>query len=148
MIPEGFKHCHHHYYVNRRGDVWSIKKQGLITQRKTPKDYWQVVVQEPGKQTARGRKNLRIHTLVMQTWGPPKPVWADQIRHLDGNKDNNHITNLAWGDNALNYQDYVKHHGPRGKTHCLRGHPKTPENTGTDSRCLPCRRWKWKNRPR
>lgn len=39
-----------------------------------------------------------VHHLVMQTYGDPKPdqhnIWV--ITHLDGNKNNNHISNLKW----------------------------------------------------
>ena len=46
---------------------------------------------------------ISIHTLVLETFIGPCPV-GYQCRHLDGNKLNNHYTNLCWGtakDNAI-----------------------------------------------
>jgi hypothetical protein len=36
-----------------------------------------------------------VHRLVALAWHK-KPPWATQVNHIDGNKTNNHFTNLEW----------------------------------------------------
>lgn len=38
----------------------------------------------------------KIHLLVLEYFGPPKPSPKHQCNHKDGNKENNHISNLEW----------------------------------------------------
>src|SRR5262245_18248010 len=46
---------------------------------------------------AEGRPVSRhVHVLVLETFVGPRPA-GQQCRHLDGNKENNRLTNLAWG---------------------------------------------------
>ena len=42
--------------------------------------------------------NVYIHKMVMECFGPPMPIDGQDyvIVHLDGDKTNNHYTNLAW----------------------------------------------------
>lgn len=45
-----------------------------------------------------------IHRLVLSTWfGLPEKDGLD-VNHIDGNKDNNHISNLEWCSRAENLQ--------------------------------------------
>lgn len=53
-------------------------------------------------------KSLRIHTLVLITFSGPRPD-EYQCRHLDGNKQNNHLTNLIWGTPKENANDRRNH---------------------------------------
>ena len=51
-----------------------------------------------------------LHKLVMLAFGPPPPDdgrWV--VRHLDGDKTNNHINNLSWGTDADNLYDAQRH---------------------------------------
>jgi hypothetical protein len=50
-----------------------------------------------------------IHRLVALAFlGTPHRI-TDEIRHLDGNKQNNHFTNLAWATRQENHADKVVH---------------------------------------
>lgn len=49
------------------------------------------------------------------------------IRHLDGDKSNNQLTNLAWGTRSENMQDVILHRSGRGET----------ENTSSESPWYP-----------
>jgi hypothetical protein len=56
-----------------------------------------------------GKKDSRfIHTLVAEHFICPRPE-AMVVRHLDGNPNNNHAENLAWGTQRDNAQDKKRH---------------------------------------
>lgn len=52
---------------------------------------------------------ISLHGLVMDVFGPPKPSAKHIIRHLDGDKLNNRIENLAWGTHRENKADAIRH---------------------------------------
>ena len=58
------------------------------------------------------RKHVPVHRLVALVYLEEKPDWATEIRHIDGDKNNNHASNLAWGTAKLNALDRDRH----GKT--------------------------------
>ena len=98
-----------------------------------------------------GRKQ-RVHRLLLTTFvRPPKP--GEVTRHLNGNPADNRLENLAWGTQAENMQDSVRHgtHKNVGRTHCNEGHPfdessvlwvrKSGDRAGQGYRlCRPCTR--------
>ena len=53
---------------------------------------------------APGKKTKSVHHLVASTFLGPRPEGMD-IRHLDGNRENNAITNLAYGTRSENLRD-------------------------------------------
>lgn len=65
-----------------------------------------------------GTKRYLVHKLMAELFLPPKPSEKHQIRHLDGNKENNSVDNLAWGTSKENADDREKHgRTSRGKEH-------------------------------
>lgn len=54
------------------------------------------------------KRTLHVHALVLKTFAGP---CSDGMvcRHLDGNKTNNHVSNLAWGTPKENSQDMILH---------------------------------------
>lgn len=77
------------------------------------------------KATSNGHHVLRfrnwtwyVHRLVLEAFGPPQPP-GTECRHLDGNHDNNHISNLAWGTRRENIQDFIDLHGRGIKAHLM-----------------------------
>lgn len=76
------------------------------------------------------RRTQQVHRIVAEAFIGPRPEGAD-IRHLDGNPRNNHVSNLAYGTRSENMLDEVhagRHYQTR-KTHCPQGHPYSVENT-------------------
>lgn len=72
----------------------------------------------------------RIHVLVAEAFIGPRPPGA-VTRHLDGDAQNNHVSNICYGTYGENLRDSVRHgtHQMASKTHCIHGHEYTPENT-------------------
>lgn|SRR5690625_1487415 len=90
------------------------------------------------------RKTTQIHRLVAGAFLGPRPDGME-VRHLDGNPQNNRLGNLAYGTRSENRIDRVRHgvdHNAR-KTHCKHGHEFTTSNTyqrpGGGRRCRRCK---------
>lgn len=59
---------------------------------------------DDGYQVVRlGRRNIRLHVVVQLAW-----AGAPEVRHLDGDHENNRPGNLAWGSRVENEQDKRK----------------------------------------
>lgn len=58
---------------------------------------------------ANSDKRIRkVHVLVLEAFTGPCPSGC-QCRHIDGNPENNRISNLAWGTSLENNQDKILH---------------------------------------
>lgn len=51
-------------------------------------------------------QSISVHRLVALTY-LPNPNNFPEVNHIDGNKANNHVSNLEWCDRAYNVNDYV-----------------------------------------
>ena len=95
---------------------------------------------------SRGKaKTVSVHKHILLAFRGPAPE-GHECRHLNSIRTDNRIENLAWGTHSENAQDQVRHgtHRNISKTHCIRGHEFTPENTysrGKNQRtCMTCKR--------
>lgn len=79
-----------HVYINRRGFLEEIS--GFI-------NFGYHVVGITNNDGI--RKNIRVHRLVAEAF-IPNPLNKPQVNHLDGNKLNNHYTNLEWATASEN----------------------------------------------
>lgn len=93
-----------------------------------------------------GRKQTRtVHSLVTETFHGPWPD-GQEVRHLNGDNLDCRASNLCWGSRIENMADKIVHGTmyQLNKTHCVRGHEFTPENTyqqaGGGRGCRECRR--------
>lgn len=116
-IPEGFRVIpgFPRYAINESGTILSICVGGFDDRTKswcnakqinpdTDKDgYPRVILVHNGR-----RFTVKVHKLVLLTFVGPCPDGM-QCRHLDGNKTNNHVLNLAWGTRAENANDKTLH---------------------------------------
>jgi hypothetical protein len=70
---------------------YSIRKgRFCVPTNNNSKGYWRVGIQINGKQ-----KHFAIHRLVAKAF-IPNPDNLPQINHIDGNKNNNCVSNLEW----------------------------------------------------
>jgi NUMOD4 motif/HNH endonuclease len=133
------------YEVSSDGQIWSRPRErtrgGILKPGVAGDGYLYVRLCRPGRRHAR-----MIHLLVLEAFAGPRPdpppgCKRIDARHLDGNRLNNSITNLAWGTHSENQLDRVRHGADpnASKTHCNRGHEFTPENTYNYRRRRYCR---------
>ena len=106
------------YEITRDGRVisysgWRGNDERELQQTLNASGYLSVRIIVNGK-----RKRQTVHGLVARTHIGPKPAPGYEVRHLDGNKLNNHHKNLAWGTRKENAEDR-EHHGrtSRGEKH-------------------------------
>lgn len=100
------------YVVGDDGSVWSRCQQGRWFRMaewrrlRTPPDnygYAQVNINLLGK-----RSHFLVHRLVMLTFVGPKPSGLC-IRHLNGDRSDNRLVNLAYGTYQENAEDTIRH---------------------------------------
>ena len=53
-------------------------------------------------------RHFRVHTLVLETFVSPKPLGCE-TRHINGNRLDNRLSNLAWGTSKVNSEDAIRH---------------------------------------
>ena len=74
----------------------------LIQQLDGQKHYFQVSLSKNGKV-----KKIQVHCLVAQTF-IPNPKNKPEVNHIDGNKQNNNVTNLEWVTTKENMQHALR----------------------------------------
>ena len=105
-------HLDERFLVSSHGRIIGAKGKELIPQKRLSgrkKGYWHVAV---------GRKHKPpIHVLVTRAFYGELPKGL-LTRHLDGNKDNNHLDNLRYGTISENNKDSIRHGtSTRGELH-------------------------------
>ena len=107
--------------LHPRGGVHH-RKGRLLKPSKDHKGYIQYGLSKNGK-----TKSVTVHQLVAKAFLEGEGI----VRHLDGDRENNHYTNLAYGTYQENTIDSVNHgtHYKASKTSCANGHPYTDETT-------------------
>lgn len=112
------------YEVSNRGVVrsWSKQKQGQALSPGRNRDgYLQVRLV---------KKTVCVHRLVLAAFVGPLPSGL-VTRHLNGDRTDNRLSNLAYGTHSENARDAVAHgaHYEAAKTECSNGHPFSATNT-------------------
>jgi len=102
-VPAGFKEIpgyNGRYSINEKGQVWSALSSKILSQHlDSQKKYLQSLMMVAGRKAGLPRY---IHKLVAFTWLdlPPGEIGTKRgqycVNHKDGNKMNNHVSNLEW----------------------------------------------------
>lgn len=87
------------YKITSWGRVFSDFSGKFMALNETPKGYLRVTLQY--KSGHKYHKHLKVHRLVAEAF-IPNPDGKPQVNHIDGNKQNNSVTNLEWVTNAEN----------------------------------------------
>ena len=87
----------------------------VLRQSPNPRGYLRVVLRRDGRSN-----NHEVHTLVALAFLGPRGATDEQVRHLDGDRQNNIPENLSYGTRSENQLDTYSY---RGYHHRL-----TPEN--------------------
>lgn len=96
------------YVIYEDGRVWSDFKKGFLRLTIHCKGYHQAVLQVNGKP-----KRTGVHRLVMLAFNPIDNADEYQVNHIDGDKSNNHLSNLEWTTCKENIH-HAMEHGLRG----------------------------------
>lgn len=109
------------YEVSDQGRVRSLPRattSGRILKQGYTNMGYLFVSLSNGKRTSRG-----VHRLMGLAF-LPNPDDLPQVRHLDDDKNNNHLSNLAWGTTSHNGLDAVRNgvHPNTRKTGCKYSH--------------------------
>lgn len=131
------------YDVSDQGRVRSWRKIGRPFPAYRLTDAPRMLHPRPSKRgylvVSGGRGTVVVHKLVMLAFVGPRPDGME-TRHLNGDRLDNRLSNLAYGTSSENTQDTLRHgrHYAGRRTHkvrhkvrtaCFRGHPYTEANT-------------------
>lgn len=130
------------YEASEDGEIRSVTRRGVkgrtLKHGRAHGGYHTVVLSRAGERHA-----FTVHRLIAETFIGPKPDgW--HTRHLNGDKGDNRIANLAYGTASQNELEKVAHGGNylANRTHCPEGHEYTDENTMRNGRghrhCREC----------
>lgn len=131
----------------RRGSGWLAIPETILSPAVRASGHLMVSLSRGDSQ-----RSVDVHKLVMLAF-VGEPPHLTEVRHLDGNHANNHLSNLRYGTRSENLHDAVRHgtHHWAKRTHCKNGHEYTPDNTmprssGSGRQCRECmlqykRRW-------
>jgi hypothetical protein len=89
------------YFISECGKIWSSIKNIFMTPRITKLGYAQIQLLNPRTNS----KLMAVHRVVAYTWIGNPPEDKQEINHKDGDKLNNHASNLEWCSRSQN----VKH---------------------------------------
>lgn len=87
------------YRINEDGEVYSpsTKPMRKLHSHPTKKGYHRISLQ-----TDLGQKTFQLHRLVLMTFKPIDNMKNLEVNHIDGDKNNNKLSNLEWCTGSFN----------------------------------------------
>lgn len=86
----------YNYTITKTGLIKNCKTKKKVTSYIATNGYVRVRLQKNGE-----RHNYALHRLVAETF-IPNPNQYPEVNHIDGNKLNNHVSNLEWCTRSQN----------------------------------------------
>ena len=133
------------YEVTRDGRVYSTASNWRgygtreLAQHADSDGYPSVRLTQNGR-----RQRVAVHRLVAIVHLGPAPSAAHEVRHLNGDKSDNRVENLAWGTRKQNAADRARHgRTSRGEVHSAavrRGLPEVSVALGRPLSAAHCSR--------
>lgn len=119
LYGKEFKKYDDMYYISEYGDVYSVRKKGLLKHYITHYGHHRIDLHG---------KHMFVHRLVYIVWIGDIPDGL-QINHYDDNKDNNHYSNLYAGTQKDNIDDCFKNNSRVGNITTLTIYDKLIDRT-------------------
>ena len=93
MLIKNSKYClKYNYYITENGEVYSEITDKILSVQLDKDGYEKVrLISIDGK-----RHRYSVHRLVLENFKPCDNMHELQVNHIDGNKQNNCLTNLEW----------------------------------------------------
>lgn len=79
------------YVVYEDGRVWSQRSKNFLKAHDIGNGYYSVKLYKEGR-----NYNRFVHRIVAQAFIPQEDKLKSFVNHIDGNKANNHVSNLEW----------------------------------------------------
>lgn len=95
------------YFITQKGKLFSVTE---LTPFEDEDGYVRVNMYRNGK-----IKRPAVHNLLAKTFLPLPKAEQTLVRHLDGNKKNLDLANLAWGTQKDNGEDKARHGSVKGE---------------------------------
>ena len=92
------------YKISEYGEIFITKRNKFLKTHRHRGGYDVATLSRQGR-----KKNHYVHRLVGEAFlEPPENVNQNQINHIDGNKNNNHLSNLEWVSPSENFNHAVR----------------------------------------
>lgn len=102
------------YYLSEDGKVWSSVYNRPLSPSLDKDGYEKVSLASPNGK----RHRYSVHRLMMENFRPREGMENLQVNHIDGNKQNNKLSNLEWCTCRENIRHACKHglrHNQKGE---------------------------------
>ena len=83
------------YFADDSGHIWSESKQAFLSEYVDKNGYKKVVLMTTDKPPGRGHR-FSVHRLIMETFCPVDNMNQLQVDHINGDCQDNSLSNLRW----------------------------------------------------